>query len=139
MICGSATTSAYNSVRDGKQGACRSCADHGFKPNRPALIYLMKRNGEQQIGISGSWKARLREHTAKGWVLVETLGPASGHVIWTVEGQLKKWLNVQVGCLPGSTESWSTARLEVQSLKELAKLAGVELPAVTLHNRGSWT
>jgi hypothetical protein len=36
-----------------------------------------------------------------------------------IEGRIKTWLKQAVGTLPGTTEAWSTAKLEVQSLDEL--------------------
>ncbi len=102
---------------------CPACADYGFDPEAPAWVYLMERHGEQQIGITGSLPRRTGHHARSGWVLVETIGPMRGSLAYEKELQIKQWLRQKVGTLAGTTESWSTASLEVRSLGELFDLA----------------
>jgi len=83
----------------------------------------MERHGEQQIGITGSLPRRTGHHARSGWVLVETIGPMRGSLAYEKELQIKQWLRQKVGTLAGTTESWSTASLEVRSLGELFDLA----------------
>ncbi len=104
---------------------CASCADYGFDPLKPAIIYLMSRHGEQQIGITGDRERRLRRHRSQGWVLIDEIDGLRGDAAYGIEKQLKAWLAAEIGCLPGTTEAWSTARLEAESLKELLAIAGL--------------
>ena len=84
----------------------------------------MERDGEQQVGISGDLNRRVRRHRGDGWSrLVDTAGPMSGDEAAAIEKRIKAWLRLNVGTLPGSSESWSTANLEVRSLDELIALA----------------
>jgi Probable Zinc-ribbon domain len=105
---------------------CPKCADTGFDPAKPAWIYLMQRQGEQQIGITGNLKVRTAHHAGSGWVLVETAGPIRGSLAYEKELLIKQWLRRKVGTLAGTTENWSTASLEVRSLAELFDLAGID-------------
>ncbi|MEV0636387.1 hypothetical protein AB0I77_15740 [Streptomyces sp. NPDC050619] len=56
-----------------QSGPCASCADYGFKPNRPALLYLVisSRLEAAKIGIceDSPKNQRLYEHGRTGWTL----------------------------------------------------------------------
>ena len=60
-----------------RSGPCETCADHGFKPDKPALLYLVVRTelGAAKIGIceDSPKNTRLREHARNGWTSVETM------------------------------------------------------------------
>jgi hypothetical protein len=84
----------------------------------------MQRHGEQQIGITGNIKRRTDHHARSGWILVETAGPMLGRLAYETELLIKQWLRRTVGTLAGTTESWSTASLDVSSLAELFGLIG---------------
>src|SRR5262249_44240142 len=105
---------------------CPKCSDYGFDPAKPAWIYLMQRHGEQQIGITGNLKVRTGHHAGSGWILVETAGLMRGSLAYERELAIKQWLRRVVGTLPGTTENWSTASLEVRSLIELFGLVGMD-------------
>jgi hypothetical protein len=105
---------------------CPRCADYGFDPAKPAWIYLMQRNGEQQIGITGNLKVPTDHHARSGWVLVETAGPMRGSLAYEKELLIKQWLRRTIGTLAGTTENWSTASLEMRSLVELFGLVGID-------------
>jgi hypothetical protein len=105
---------------------CPRCAEYGFDPAKPAWIYLMQRQGEQQIGITGNLKVRTAHHAGSGWVLVETAGPMRGSLAYKRELLIKQWLRQTVGTLAGTSENWSTASLEVRSLAELFGFVGID-------------
>ena len=106
---------------------CPICAESGFNPAKDAWFYLMQRPGEQQLGISNVISDRLRTHERNGWTLLErTTEPASGQKVLDAEKALKKWLKEKVGLIEGTTENWSTATLEVQSLAELKTKSGIK-------------
>jgi len=86
----------------------------------------MQRQGEQQIGITGNLKRRTSHHARSGWVLVETAGPMRGGLAYEKELLMKQWLRRRVGTLAGTTETWSTASLEVRSLAELSGLVRID-------------
>jgi hypothetical protein len=109
-----------------KTQGCPSCAVYGFDPSKPAWIYLMQRHGEQQIGITGNLKIRAAYHARSGWVLVATVGPMRGGLAFEKELLIKQWLRQTVGTIAGTTETWSTASLEVCSLIELFGHVGID-------------
>ena len=57
---------------------CPECAEHGYKKSLNGYLYLMRRYGEQQIGITNVPKRRLETHGTQGWQLIELSGPFSG-------------------------------------------------------------
>ena len=42
------------------------------------------------------------------------------------EKAIKKWLKKEIGLMEGTTENWSTTKMEVQSLAELKARSGIE-------------
>ena len=84
----------------------------------------MNRHGEQQVGITGNLTRRIATHKRAGWAdVLDTQGPMNGWEALRTENRIKKWLKQTHGTLPGTTEAWSTANLEVHSLDELIALA----------------
>ena len=106
--------------------SCPICAEHGFNPNKDSWFYLMQRPGEQQLGITNVLSDRLRKHESNGWMLLEHAGPASGQKVFDTEKVFKKWLKKEIGLIKGTTENWSTTKMEVQSLAELKARSGIE-------------
>jgi hypothetical protein len=86
----------------------------------------MQRHGEQQIGITGNLKIRTGHHAGSGWVLADTAGPMRGSLAFEKELLIKQWLRRTVGTLAGTSENWSTAKLEVRSLAELFGFVGID-------------
>jgi len=105
---------------------CPSCAEHGFNPNKPAVFYLLKREGEQQLGITNDFPRRMKEHSLQGWVEVDKSSPHSGQEVLDVETAFRKWLRKEVGLIKDKKEDWSTKSLEVHSLAELKEKSGIE-------------
>jgi hypothetical protein len=87
----------------------------------------MERPGEQQLGISNVITERLRTHESNGWSLIEhTTVPSKGQKVLDTEKAFKKWLRKEIGLMEGTTENWSTTKMEVQSLAELKERSGIE-------------
>ncbi len=105
---------------------CPMCAEYGFNPSKDAWFYLMERTGEQQLGITNELDVRRKTHERKGWTLLEHTEPALGQKVLDTENAFKKWLKKEIGLMEGTTENWSTTRMEVQSLAELKARSGIE-------------
>ena len=120
----------YSSVvasRTSAGNGCPTCAEYGFNPEKDAWFYLMQRPGEQQLGISNVLEDRLRKHERNGWILLEhTSVPSKGQKVLDTENAFKKWLKKEIGLMEGTTENWSTTKMEVQSLAELKAKSGIE-------------
>ena len=120
----------YNSSVSGRTyggNGCAICAVSGFNPEKDAWFYLMQRPGEQQLGISNVLVDRLRTHERNGWTLVEhTIEGSSGKKVQETEALFKKWLKKEIGLMEGTTENWSTTKMEVHSLAELKARSGIE-------------
>ena len=98
---------------------CPSCAPYGFDPRRPAYVYLAERPGEQQVGITGDPVRRESEHARDGWTLLDIIGPMPGRQALDLEGSVKAWLSCRVPLLPSRLERWSTADMQVLSMRDL--------------------
>ena len=117
----------FQKVADRAEGSgCPECAEYGFKKNLPAWFYLLKRPGEQQLGVTNEPEVRLQKHKRNGWVELEVVGPAQGGLVLETERLFKQWLKAEVGLVPGTQENWFTSKLEVRSLAELKAKSGVE-------------
>lgn len=72
-----------------QSGPCETCAEHGFKPHRPALLYLLTRldAGAAKVGIceDSPKNTRLYEHGRNGWTVVEKMPFALGSQARAVE------------------------------------------------------
>jgi hypothetical protein len=113
--------------RTSSGSGCPTCAEYGFNPDKDAWFYLMQRPGEQQLGITNELEVRLKTHERNGWSLIEhTSAPSKGQKILDTENAFKKWLKKEIGLMEGTTENWSTTKMEVQSLAELKTRSGIE-------------
>ena len=86
----------------------------------------MKREGEQQSGITNFLLDRIEFHSRFSWVEVETTGPHDGAKVLDTENKLKQWLRKEIGLVPDKQENWYTSNLEVHSLAELKEKSGIE-------------
>ena len=120
------TTVATRSTGSG----CPSCMHSGFSQAEPGWLYLIKQPDLEltQIGISNVPEQRLRQHTRRGWELIELRGPMPGDLAWNAEQAGLKavqsrgaklgenYLNVK---FDGHTESWPNETLKLASLQQL--------------------
>ena len=65
LKCGKRGAPRYGNVEQG-QGACQSCAEHGFNPAKPAVFYTVAGGGWLKCGISNVPDIRLRKHARQG-------------------------------------------------------------------------
>jgi len=122
---GHITSSIVNRTRNGS--GCPTCAETGFNPEKDAWFYLMQRPGEQQLGISNLLVDRLKTHERNCWTLLDhTIEGVSGKKVQEIEALFKKWLRKEIGLMEGTTDNWSTTKMEVHSLAELKARSGIE-------------
>ena len=119
---------------------CPSCAQYGFKPNEPGLLYLLQgtRDGALKIGITntplpGQQSSRLKKHQRNGWQVQRTWELATGQEVYDVEQAVVRWWREELG-LPqartrgdGFTETVSgdrmTVRRVIQYVNKAIKIA----------------
>lgn len=119
-------TSPNNRTNPSNATSCPHCATYGFRPNKPAYMYLMQREAEQQIGITNCPKTRIATHKRSGWDLMEIVGPAEGIIVANIETTIKQWLKLRKLRIDGTHENWRKDDLTVDSLAEIALMAGVD-------------
>ena len=88
----------------------------------------MKRDNEQQFGITNFINDRLKVHRSEGWILVDKTTSQSGQEVLETETLLRKWLKKEIGLVPNKLENWYTSKMEVHSLSELKEKSGIETP-----------
>ena len=80
------------------------------------MFYLLKREGEQQLGITNDFPRRMKEHSLKGLVEVDKSSPHSGQEVLDIETAFRKWLRKEVGLIKderkiGSQKVWKFIHL----------------------------
>lgn len=98
---------------------CHACSRRNFCFNDDAYLYLMQRDGEQQIGITNNPANRLKRHYRNGWNLIEIVGPADAAAMHSRELGIKRWIQKRVGCIAGTKENWSQEKLCVSAIADL--------------------
>ena len=68
---------------------CKVCAKSTYIPEKPAWFYLMKREGEQQFGITNHIEDRINFHSRQGWKELKRTGPHDGYKVQETEKILK--------------------------------------------------
>jgi hypothetical protein len=68
---------------------CPSCANHGFNPNKPASIYLIKFDTHIKYGISNNLNSRLKSHRKSGHYELVLAIQCDGHVALEWEKMIK--------------------------------------------------
>lgn len=75
-------------------GPCNACAENGFKPHMPALLYVVIKHEVEaaQIGIceDGPYNGRLAEHRCQGWNAYRAMHFPLGRDAHNVEQAIKK-------------------------------------------------
>jgi hypothetical protein len=96
-----------NNVQQGF--ACPNCSKNGFKPSKPAFVYLvLKPDGVAKVGISNTANTsigdRLKRHRASGYVLQRTWAFQIGADAQWVEKSMKHLLKTKYLLLPAAPE-----------------------------------
>lgn len=132
LTCGNIVTPRLASVlRNGR--ACSFCSKTGFDTTQAGYLYLLVHPDWEmlQIGITNNPDYRLRQHEQLGWITKELRGPMDGLITQMLERDMLKMLKARgadlknskvVGKFDGYSESWSIAKLNVKSIKELILL-----------------
>jgi hypothetical protein len=116
-------------IGGGSRPRC-GCTTSGYKRQLPGFMYLMERPAfgggmEQQFGITNVPGHRIRQHQARGWQLLDIVGPFDGGRVADTELELKRWLRTRGIRMPQTAENWHTYDLEVSSVEALSAVTGV--------------
>jgi hypothetical protein len=109
---------------------CPSCSRSGFDPNKSGWLYLIDHLELEmlQIGITNSPKDRLKDHSRRGWELIEVRGPLDGHLAQNLETACLHSLERRGAVLghkaliqqfDGYSEAWLKSSLEVASISQI--------------------
>jgi Zn finger protein HypA/HybF involved in hydrogenase expression len=106
---------------------CPACADYGFNPDLPSLVYLLRHrdDGALKIGIAKesprkSSQSRLTSHRRHGWIPVRIWNFESGYAARDVEQMVLRWWRDDLGLPPahikgsGFTETVSGDRMTIR-------------------------
>jgi hypothetical protein len=107
--CGNKVRPTLSNVRRG--GGCRYCADYGFQPSKPAIVYLIT-NQEwraHKIGIAGVETSRLDIWKRYGWDVHATLRLDRGDAAEAIEQEVLRWMEEELGLSPhlDGANGWS--------------------------------
>jgi hypothetical protein len=107
--CGNEVSPSLSNVR--RRNGCRYCADYGFQPSKPAIVYLITNPewGAHKIGIAGVKTNRLENWRRYGWTVHNTLRLDRGDVAEAVEQEVLRWLEEELGLSPhlDGANGWS--------------------------------
>ena len=90
-------------------GTCPKCANYGFDPTSPALVYLITHPdwNAHKIGIAGVGRSgvekpgrRLAVHSRAGWEVFKTMSFLRGSDARAVEQGVLHWLRKDMGLPP---------------------------------------
>jgi hypothetical protein len=115
---------------------CPKCASKGYLTSIPGWVYLMVHEPWNliQVGITNYPDQRLKKHGKSGWQLLDLYGPISGQKARDLETRILRYLRTNELTLhssktdfkfDGYTEAWSQTSLDIKTLPELFKLAGI--------------
>jgi hypothetical protein len=78
---------------------CPTCADHGFDPDKPAVVYFLRNRelGARKVGITGQATTRLAKFERFGWELISAFEFNEGHSARQVETEFFRWLRNENG------------------------------------------
>jgi hypothetical protein len=131
--CGNIFIASPNNRTNPSNGtSCPCCAEYGYKPSKPAWLYLVSRDGEQKVGISNVPKTRLATHRSHGFTLLELLGPMDGFRAKEIESTIKGWIKNKGIVIEGTQENWRTDDMLVSSLLDLGQRAGLDQSSLEL-------
>jgi hypothetical protein len=125
--CGNIFAASPNNRTNPSNGTnCPCCAEYGYRPSKPAWLYLVGRDGEQKVGISNVPKTRLATHQGNGFALIELRGPIDGYKAKEIEFAIKLWIKSKNMVIKGTQENWRTDDMCVSSLFDLGQRAGLD-------------
>ena len=108
---------------------CATCAESGFDPLKPAILYLLQNEFLEagKLGITNAGTTRLASFKSKGWLVFKTFEFTLGSEALALEVVLKKWLREEMGIpaflskgdmdrLGGHTETFSKSAIELEKV-----------------------
>ena len=109
--CGKDCSITFKDIT-GRGSGCPECAVSGFKPARPAVVYLVTHTelNVHKIGIAGVHSYRLSTWAKAGWDRHGTVHFPVGEDAYKVEQAVLRWLRREQGLpayLPRSIHGWS--------------------------------
>jgi hypothetical protein len=92
LKCGHTVTPRHANIRNGASG-CRSCAEYGFDPREPGVVYLIGHDhlDSFKIGVMNLASERLEHHENEGWYSIQTWEFKLGQRAEEVEQQVLDW------------------------------------------------
>jgi hypothetical protein len=77
---------------------CPTCAETGFKPHLPALLYLLEHEQLKsfKFGITNIGTTRLAKFINAGWKVHATISHSDGALIYALEQQLLQWIRTEL-------------------------------------------
>ena len=105
----------------GRGSGCPECAVSGFKPARPAVVYLVTHSelGAHKVGIAGVHSYRLSTWAKAGWERHGTVHFPVGEDAYKVEQAVLRWLRLGRGLpayLPRSMHGWSETTVDAAEI-----------------------
>jgi recombinational DNA repair protein (RecF pathway) len=126
LRCGTVVFPTYDNLKQG-QGGCASCAEFGFNPTLPSILYLLEADegSALKIGIAkrsdlARGQARLDAHSARGWHTVRVWALADGEQARQIERDTLRWWRDDLGLPPvrkrgsGFTETVAAEHMTVR-------------------------
>jgi hypothetical protein len=134
-VAGHGCTPMPTNVQKGR-GICFVCAERGFDPKSPGLVYLVThpRLGAHKIGVGAVSGARVNQWRGRGWKVFQTLHFSVGADAYAVEQSVLDWLHKDLGLRPflqpRDCEGW-TETVDASAIDPSAIWARVEREAWT--------
>jgi hypothetical protein len=126
LRCGTVVFPTYDNLKQG-QGGCASCAEFGFNPTLPSILYLLEADEDSalKIGIAkrsdlARGQARLDAHSVRGWHTVRVWELATGEQAREIEQGTLRWWRDDLGLPParkrgsGFTETVSAEHMTIR-------------------------
>lgn len=100
VTCGEEVWPQLQTIQRGA-GPCTGCAVTGFDQTAPALVYLVELPAASimKVGVMGTRTYRLKQHTARGWIVAERWEVATGKQALDIERAVIAWWG-SVGATP---------------------------------------
>ena len=81
---------------------CPACAERGFNPNQPGILYFLRHDGlhARKIGITNQGTQRIELFRTNGWKVLHLVERESGSEVRLVETLLLAWLREDLSLPP---------------------------------------
>jgi hypothetical protein len=106
VACGNVVTPTYDAVVNAGGGGCIYCAEGGYDPDKPGLVYLLRHDPYEafKVGIRNANSHRIRNHSRHGWSVVQEWAFENGSIPPVIEADVLAWwrndLAAPIACAP---------------------------------------